>query len=353
MNQVINQPNFIKNADWEDNNIDRQIEETFFLPESEKMIEKTYILSKEDIGERIDKVATKVFAEFSREQIKYWLNSGELTVNGTIQKPKYRLKAGDSLQLIATLPEQQTDIPENISLDIIYEDDSVIVINKPMGLVVHAGAGHKTGTLVNGLLYHYPESRVLPRAGLVHRIDKDTTGLLVIAKDSQSQLHLINQLKDKSVYRHYQALVLANPEELNNYRCINAPIARHLTQRTKMAVVSTGKPAITHIDKILAICEGLSLVHLRLETGRTHQIRVHMAHIGYPLLGDPVYGSPQKAAVLLKQRNNQQKAMIEIFNRQALHAYELGFIHPKTQQMIKVQAPLAEDMQNLIDILTV
>lgn len=312
-------------------------------------IVENYKVSDEQIGERIDKIAAAVFNDYSRAQIKTWLDSGELTVNGAPQKPKYRLKANDVLMLNANLAAQQADLPENIPLDIVYEDDSVLVINKPVGLVVHPGAGNWSGTLVNALLYHYPNSRLLPRAGLVHRIDKETSGLMVIAKDSQSQLHLIDQLKDKSVYRLYQAIVLASSSELARHRTIDAPIGRHPTQRTKMAVVGNGKPAITHLEKIQPITDGVSLVSVRLETGRTHQIRVHLSNLGFPLLGDSLYGSARKNAILLKTLDDNQKQIVQQFQRQALHAYELGFINPKTGEPIKVQAPLPEDMQQLLE----
>lgn len=316
-----------------------------------KQIQQDYTPDEHEIGERIDKIATSAFENYSREQIKTWLETGELTVNGKAEKPKYRLKVGDVLQLNASLAEQQADIPENIPLNIVYEDDAVLVINKPVGMVVHGGAGNWTGTLVNGLLYHYPDSKHLPRAGLVHRIDKDTTGLMVVAKDSQSQLHLINQLKEKSVYRHYKALVLATASELVKHRTINAPIGRHPTQRIKMAVVGTGKPAVTHIDSVEEIFEGVSLVSVRLETGRTHQIRVHLSHLGYPLLGDPVYTDSRKLAMLLKHFNDDEKAFINGFNQQALHAYELGFVHPKTGEKMQFTAELPDDFQDLLDFL--
>lgn len=314
-------------------------------------IQKTHTAIEDEFGERIDKVATSVFNDFSREQIKTWLDTGELTVNGKAEKPKYRLKQGDVLQLNATPTNAQEDLPENIPLDIVYEDDDVLVINKPVGMVVHAGAGNPSGTLVNALLYHYPDSRTLPRAGLVHRIDKDTSGLMVVAKNSQSQLHLINQLKDKSVYRHYQAVVLADKGELLKHRTIDAPIGRHPSQRIKMAVVGNGKPAVTHLDNIEQSHDGVCLVSVRLETGRTHQIRVHLSHLGFSLIGDPVYANPRKMAILLKNLDDEQKNGVQNFNRQALHAFELGFIHPKTGENIKVKAPLPEDMQHLIEIL--
>lgn len=324
-----------------------------------QLIQKTVIFNatlndyQHFLGERIDKVATQLLSDFSREQVKDWLSDGSLTINAQSQKPKYRIKADDRLELTATLQDQQADIAENIPLNIVYEDEAIVIINKPDGMVVHPGAGNPTGTLVNALLYHYPQNRLLPRAGLVHRIDKHTTGLLVVAKDTQSQLHLIDQLKQKSVYRHYQAIVLANKDELSKHRTIDAPIARHPTQRTKMAVVSTGKPAVTHLDKITPICEGVSLVNLRLETGRTHQIRVHLSHLGFPLLGDPVYGSSRRMAILLNQLNDAQKLAVQNFQRQALHAYELGLIHPKTGESIQVQAPLPKDMQDLLAVLSV
>lgn len=332
-------------------NDDEVIEEENQANNHSATITQTYAVPADELGERVDKIAAKAFSDYSREQIKSWLDSGELTINGKAEKPKYRLKSGDVLTLNATLADQQTDLPENIALDIVYEDDAVLVINKPVGMVVHPGAGNWSGTLVNALLYHYPDSRTLPRAGLVHRIDKETSGLLLIAKDSQSQLHLINQLKDKSVYRHYQAVVLTEPSELIRHRTINAPIARHPTQRTKMAVVSGGKPAVTHIDDIQAITDGVSLVSVRLETGRTHQIRVHLSHLGFSLLGDPVYGNARRTAILLKNLNDAQKTFVKAFNRQALHAYELGFVHPKTGEPIQVQAPLPDDIEQLIEVL--
>ena len=316
--------------------------------DTESLICKTYVVTEQLAGQRIDKVAAEVFADYSREQIKHWLESGELSVNGCVQKPKYRLKVADTLQLHAKRVSQQPDVAENIALDIVYEDDAVLVVNKPVGLVVHPGAGNWQGTLVNALLYHYPNSRLLPRAGLVHRIDKDTSGLMVVAKDSQSQLHLINQLKNKSVYRLYQALVIGRAYDLARHTTIDAPIARHATQRTKMAVVQGGKSAVTHLIQVNAITEYFSLVKVRLETGRTHQIRVHLSHLGFPLVGDTVYGSARKNATLIHQLPPAQSEAFKNFPRQALHAYELGFVHPKTGLPVQVTAALPEDMTQLL-----
>lgn len=344
------QQNFNNNTNDFDNFFDNDDENNDIDNHQAQAIQKNYHVTDTDVGERIDKIATSAFDEFSREQIKEWLATGELTVNSKTEKPKYRLKPNDILQLNATPAEQQADLPENIPLDIVYEDEQVLVINKPAGMVVHAGAGNYSGTLVNALLYHYPNSRLLPRAGLVHRIDKETTGLMVVAKDSQSQLHLTNQLKDKSVFRHYQALVLASKSELIKHKTITGSIGRHPTQRTKMAVVATGKPAVTHLDNIDEIFEGVSLVSVRLETGRTHQIRVHLSNLGFSLIGDPVYGSARRTAMLLKYLNDDEKSQVQNFGRQALHAFELGFVHPKTGEEMIFQASMPDDMLALIEM---
>lgn len=291
-------------------------------------------------GWRVDKAAAQVFSDYSREQLKQWLHGGELRADGASIKPKTRLKGGEMLTLNATLYEHGEDKPENIPLHVVYEDDVLLVINKPVGLVVHPGAGNWTGTLVNGLLYHDAQLAALPRAGLVHRIDKDTSGLLVVAKTLQAQQALSSQLKDKSVYRHYQAVVLGVPKALGT---VDAPIGRHPNERTKMAVVAQGKPAISHF-KLEREMDGASLVSVTLETGRTHQIRVHMAYIGHPLVGDKVYGGLQRG----KGMSDATYAKIANFERQALHAYRLGFMHPTTGDDVQFEADLPVDMQALL-----
>lgn len=302
-----------------------------------------------EAGQRIDKLAAEIFADHSRAQLQEWLKSGNLTVNGSPEKAKYRVKEGDTLLLQAKLEQHGTDKPEAIDLDIVYEDESVLVINKPVGMVVHPGAGNWTGTLVNGLLYHYPNQAHLPRAGLVHRIDKNTSGLLVIGKSKAAQLELQEQLKDKSVYRHYQCIVAGDAASLTRQRTIDAPIGRHRTQRTKMTVTSVGKPAVTHITKITPLNDNYSLLDVQLETGRTHQIRVHLSHIGHPIIGDDVYGNRQQLRAGLTQ---EQREAIQNFPRQALHAYQLGFIHPETGESVEVTAPLPEDIEKLAEILS-
>ncbi len=308
-----------------------------------------HTVTTEEAGQRIDKLAAELFADHSRAQLQEWLKSGNLTINGSVEKPKYRVKAGDNLLLEAKLEQHGNDQPEDIALDIVYEDESVLVVNKPVGMVVHPGAGNWTGTLVNGLLFHYPNQAHLPRAGLVHRIDKNTSGLLVIGKTKAAQLELQEQLKDKTVYRHYQCIVAGDAPSLTRQRTIDAPIGRHRTQRTKMTVTSVGKPAVTHIMNITPLNENYSLLDVQLETGRTHQIRVHLSHIGHPIIGDDVYGNRQQLRAGLTQ---EQRDAIQNFPRQALHAYQLGFVHPETGEDIEVTAPLPEDIIQLAEILS-
>ena len=308
-----------------------------------------HTVTAEEACQRIDKLAAELFADHSRAHLQEWLKSGNLTINGSVEKPKYRVKAGDNLLLEAKLEQHGNDQPEDIALDIVYEDESVLVVNKPVGMVVHPGAGNWTGTLVNGLLFHYPNQAHLPRAGLVHRIDKNTSGLLVIGKTKAAQLELQEQLKDKTVYRHYQCIVAGDAPSLTRQRTIDAPIGRHRTQRTKMTVTSVGKPAVTHIMNITPLNENYSLLDVQLETGRTHQIRVHLSHIGHPIIGDDVYGNRQQLRAGLTQ---EQRDAIQNFPRQALHAYQLGFVHPETGEDIEVTAPLPEDIIQLAEILS-
>lgn len=292
-------------------------------------------------GKRVDQVAATLFPAYSRVRIQEWLQRGELTVDGASCKPKLRLKGGETLAIQATIYEHSADQPENIPLDIIYEDAHVLVVNKPAGLVVHPGAGNWTGTLVNGLLYYLPQLASLPRAGLVHRIDKDTTGLLVVAKTAQAQQDLSEQLKDKSVYRHYKALVVGKMREGG---VVDAPIKRHPYERTKMSVQDDGREAVSHYD-IEGVYAGYTLVNVQLETGRTHQIRVHMAHIGHPLVGDATYAGGRQ---LVRDLPDDIAAQIKAFPRQALHAFQLGFIHPDTHEDVLFESEIPSDMQALL-----
>lgn len=299
-----------------------------------------------DVGARLDKLAATVFQDFSRASLQKYIESGQLTLNNQPAKTKTLVQLGDTLTLFVQKQAHSHDQPENIPLDIVYEDEAVLVINKPAGRVVHPGAGNWTGTLVNALLYHYPTLAHLPRAGLVHRIDKDTTGLLIIAKTAKAQLALIDQLKDKSVYRHYQCVVWGNASDIAPHKIIDKPIGRHLTKRTQMAIRPNGKPAITHIQNITPLGGEFCLLDVALQTGRTHQIRVHLSSCGFALVGDRVYGKRPK-----KVSNPTKQAAVAGFMRQALHAHTLGFVHPMTQKNITVHCPLPDDMRALIAIL--
>ncbi|MDO5651905.1 MAG: RluA family pseudouridine synthase [Moraxella sp.] len=312
-----------------------------------RCIKQSYTVAADKVGQRLDKVAASVFTEFSRAILQGFISEGELTVNGKAAKPKQALKLADVLLLQTMLTPHDDAQPENIPLAVVYEDDSVLVIDKPAGLVVHPGAGNATGTLVNALLYHYPNQAHLPRAGLVHRIDKDTTGLLIIAKTASAQLDLTRQLKDKSVYRHYQCVVAGNAVDIAKYRTIDAAIARHTSQRTKMAVRAGGKVAITHITNITALHDEFCLLDIALETGRTHQIRVHLSHVGHGIIGDKTYPNRAKIGSLTEI----QKTAVQQFSRQALHAHTLGFTHPETGEPIKVSTPLPADMAQLVAVL--
>lgn len=309
-----------------------------------KFITKSYKIDETQVGMRLDKLASEVFDDLSRASLQKYIQNGDLLVNGEQVKPKYALKLGDWLTLSAIQQDHSQAIAQDIAIEVLYEDDSVLVINKPAGMVVHPAVGNWQGTLVNALLYHYPDVSHLPRAGIVHRIDKDTSGLLMVAKTAKAQLNLIDQLKNKSVYRHYQCIVSGTPSALSAHRVIDAPIGRHPTARTKMAIRANGKIALTQIDNISPLAGEFCLLDVSLQTGRTHQIRVHLSSKGHPLVGDKVYGRPIK-----KTLPNELHEQVLNFPRQALHAYTLGFLHPVTGRAIQVTSPLPQDMQDLLD----
>ena len=301
-------------------------------------------LDESYLGQRIDQVAALIWSDFSREKLKQWLKDGHLLVNGNTVKPKYKCEGNELLSLNVELEAQTNSQPENIPLDIVYEDDDILVINKPVGMVVHPGAGNITGTLVNALLFHYPKSAELSRAGLVHRIDKDTSGLLVVAKNLEAQFDLSKQLANKSVYRIYDVVVYGN---IIAGGTIDEPIKRHPVDRVKMTVLPGGKDAVTHYN-VKERFQHFTRVQARLETGRTHQIRVHFSYIGHGLIGDPVYMPrvrvPAGASELLNET-------LRGFKRQALHAAKLGLVHPRTKQDMMFEAPWPEDFSQLVDVL--
>lgn len=293
----------------------------------------TYTIELEQAGERIDKALSSLQSDWSRSQLAGWITDGIVKVNGEEVKAKYKVKEGDVVQIDVPNPEPLEVIPEDLQLEIVYEDSDVLVVNKPRGMVVHPAPGHMTGTLVNGLMYHCKDlsgiNGVL-RPGIVHRIDKDTSGLLMVAKHDIAHQKLVDQLVNKTVTRKYTALV--HGHIAHDKGTIDAPIGRDPKDRQKQAIVDNGKHAVTHFQVIERL-GNYTLVECRLETGRTHQIRVHMNYIGYPLVGDPKYG-PKKT--------------IE-FGGQVLHAGVLGFVHPVTNEYLQFEAPLPVDFVNLLN----
>ena len=309
-----------------------------------KKITLSYETNSLDSGERLDSVTAREFTQFSRAHIQKWIKEGQLLLDGKSVKPKQLLKTNQLISIDALEEPVLEDKPENIPIDIIFEDKDIIVLNKQAGLVVHPGAGNPKGTLVNALLHHDKELGFLPRAGIVHRLDKDTSGIMVVAKNEISYLNLVSQLKDRKVNRSYLALVVGEPLSGST---INEPIGRHPKLRTKQAVIAKGKEAISTF-KIQEKLNGYSLLNVSLETGRTHQIRVHLAFIGFPILGDSVYGGRKKFA---SGTSESLKTEILKFSRQALHAEKLEFIHPASGKLVNYSAKAPKDLIKLIELL--
>ena len=290
-------------------------------------------------GLRLDQALVKFFPEYSRSRLQEWITGQQVKVNGEFATAKQKIWGGEKLEVLPqSHPSEQPHLAEDIALAIVYEDDALLVLDKPAGLVVHPGSGNWEGTLLNALLHHAPQLADVPRAGIVHRLDKDTSGLLVVAKTLTAQTALVRQLEARSVQREYLALVHG---ELTRAGKVDAPVGRHPAQRVKMAVVESGKPAVTHyqIEEKFPSC---TLLRCRLETGRTHQIRVHLAHLKHPLVGDSVYlKGPQKCV-------SQLREILSSFPRQALHATRLALVHPVSGEMMEWHAPLPADIQQLL-----
>lgn len=294
-------------------------------------------MNEDACGVRLDKVLSQLIPQFSRARIQQWIEAGHVMVDGVQPSVRMTLLGDEEIVVLPqAAPEETAFKPEPVPLDIVYEDDAVIVLNKPAGLVVHPAAGNWSGTLLNGLLHHFPALKSVPRAGIVHRLDKDTSGLMVVAKTLIAQTDLVRQLQARTVKRQYLALVWGLPPETGT---IDAPIARHIRDRMKMAVTRsmTARVAVTNYS---VVSEGqfdgkrVGLVECRLQTGRTHQIRVHMQSIGFPLVGDQLYGKPHLA---------------HLFPRQALQAWRLGFVHPVTGKSVFWHVPLADDLADLLE----
>nr|WP_277624138.1 RluA family pseudouridine synthase [Undibacterium sp. TS12] len=293
-------------------------------------------LTPDVCGERLDKTLSKLVPQYSRSRLQQWIEAGFVSVDGKPGRGKMTMLGDEKIVIEPqAAPDEGAYSPEDIALDVVFEDDHILVINKPAGMVVHPAAGNWSGTLLNGLLYHWPTLLGVPRAGIVHRLDKDTSGLMVVAKTLIAHTELVRQLQERTVKREYNALVWGTP---NLSGTVDAPMARHPRDRIKMAVSQSmlAKPAVTHFQRVATgMLEKfpVSLVACQLETGRTHQIRVHMLSLGFPLVGDPLYGKQHLA---------------RFFNRQALQARRLGLIHPASGEHVEWEVPLAEDFTELL-----
>lgn len=290
-------------------------------------------------GKRLDQAISALVPEYSRSRLQSWIQDGHITVDGQTVNAKHKVRGLENVQIIPSIhPSEQAFTAQDIELDILYEDDSLLIINKPAGLVVHPGNGNWESTLLNALLHYEPSLNEVPRAGIVHRLDKDTSGLLVVAKNLVAQTNLVRQLQARTVKRQYLALIHG---ELDFDGRIDAPIGRHPTQRTRMAVVDNGKEATTHftIERMFPSC---TLVRCNLETGRTHQIRVHFSHCKYPLVGDPVYTKGAQKCI------PELREILAAFPRQALHATRLGLNHPRTGKYKEWRIDLPQDLSDLL-----
>ena len=299
----------------------------------------------EHAGMRLDQALAAIFPDYSRARLQQWIKQGLVSVDGsTAKRSKDKVIGGELVELEALMEDQVECCPEPIPLEIVHEDESLLVINKPAGLVVHPAAGNPDGTMQNALLHHDETLVQLPRAGIVHRLDKETSGLLVVAKSLVAHKYLVEQLQERSIKREYRAVVTG---VMTAGGSVDQPIGRHPNQRTKMAVIFSGKPAVTHY-RVLERFRFHTYVKVILETGRTHQIRVHMAHIRYPLVGDPVYAGRLRIPPGVTP---ELEAMLRRFKRQALHARKLGLEHPKTGEWMEWTTEPPQDMQELLRVL--
>ena len=294
------------------------------------------VIPDEQGGQRLDQALAAMLPEFSRNRIQNWIRARKIAVDDVWGTTRMKVSGGESVRVeVEPDPNATPDAPEAIPLNVVFEDPMLLVINKPVGLVVHPGSGNPRGTLLNALLHRVPQVAELPRAGIVHRLDKDTSGLLVVAKTLRAHTDLVRQLQARTVKREYLALVYG---EVDRPGTVNEPLARDPHNRTKRAVHSQGKEAVTHYD-VVERFPGITLLRCKLETGRTHQIRVHMQHIGHPLVGDTVYNASRRSHLKLP------------FPRQALHAERLGLIHPITQEPMQWECPLPADFAELLEAL--
>jgi 23S rRNA pseudouridine1911/1915/1917 synthase len=306
-----------------------------------RTVEHRAVVPAELGGQRLDQALAALFPDYSRSRLQGWIRAGEVRVDGRELRPRDKVEGGEEIVLSATLEDETRAEAEAIRLAILHEDADVLVLDKPAGLVVHPGAGNPAGTLVNALLHHRPDLRVLPRAGIVHRLDKDTSGVMVVACTPAAHASLVRQLEERSVRREYEAVCVG---VMTGGGTVDAPIGRHPVDRVRMAIREGGREAVTHY-RVLARFRGHTHVLCKLETGRTHQIRVHLASIRFPIVGDPVYGGR------LALPKGAGAALIEAlrgFRRQALHAARLEFEHPASGEPVRFEAPLPADLAQLL-----
>ncbi|EMT6575143.1 MULTISPECIES: 23S rRNA pseudouridine(1911/1915/1917) synthase RluD [Providencia] len=310
-----------------------------------QQVQLSATIAESQLGQRLDQALAELFPDYSRSRIKEWILADRVQVNGkVINKPKEKVFGSEQILIDALIEEDNRWEPQDIPLNVIYEDEDILIINKPRDLVVHPGAGNPDGTILNALLYRYPEIADVPRAGIVHRLDKDTTGLMVVAKTVPAQTHLVEALQRREITREYEAVAVGR---MTAGGMVEEPISRHPTKRTHMAVHPMGKLAITHY-RVMEHFRAHTRLRLRLETGRTHQIRVHMAHINHPLIGDPLYGGRPRP---LKGATEEFLEVMRNFDRQALHATMLRLYHPISGIQMEWHAPLPDDMVKLIEAL--
>lgn len=302
------------------------------------------IIPEELSGRRLDQALSELVPEHSRSRIQSWIRAGDVSVNKSIYKQRSEVRIGDIIEIDTDIKNIDKHQAEAINLNILHEDEALIIINKPAGLIVHPGAGNPNHTLVNALLNFDENLDAIPRAGIIHRLDKDTTGVLVVARTLESHTYLVDQLQKRDIKREYQAIVCG---QLTSGGSIENKMGRHPKQRIKMAVTNNGKIATTHY-RIIKKYQHYTHLHVQLETGRTHQIRVHMSHIKHPIVGDPVYGNNKS---IRKGVDSSLRDFILNFNRQALHAFSLELTHPVNKQEMKFIAELPDDIESLIDAL--
>jgi 23S rRNA pseudouridine1911/1915/1917 synthase len=310
-----------------------------------EIIQRQEIVPQTCLGKRLDQTLAQMFPDYSRSRIKDWILAGQVSINDEIvTKAREKMFGGESVAINAKIEADVRFEAQDLPLNIVYEDDDILVINKPAGFVVHPGAGNPDGTVLNALLHHFSALELVPRAGIVHRLDKDTTGLMVVAKTIAAQTNLVDSLQRREITREYEAV--ANGI-MTAGGLVDEPIGRHPTKRTNMAVVFSGRPSVTHY-RVLEKYRLHTRIRLRLETGRTHQIRVHMAHITHPLVGDQAYGGRPRPP---KNASAELLTLLRGFKRQALHAAMLSLYHPITGELMTWHAPLPDDFVELVECL--